>query len=73
MFILRLRTLLLVVSCSFEKYESVYRFLSNPPNPQLNAFGFSKMSRSFDFLRRKINGSDQSEMDIKVIIPAPTQ
>ena len=37
--------------------------------PSISSFA----DRVFSIFRRKIYGSDQSEMEIKVIIPAPTQ
>ena len=37
--------------------------------PSISSF----TDRVFSIFRRKIYGSDQSEMNIKVIIPAPTQ
>ena len=37
--------------------------------PSISSF----TDRVFSTFRRKIYGSDQSEVDIKVLIPAPTQ
>ena len=42
-------------------------------NKQLSLHFFAFTDRVFSIFRRKIYGSDQSEMDIKVTIPAPKQ
>ena len=59
-----------------EKYFNHNDYKGNMPTlAEINNFSSisSFTDRVFSIFRRKVYGSDQSEMGIKVIIPAPTQ